>query len=282
MRIKLPIFICLCCLLSFVSASAQPLPKNTLGINGGMIVSGSAGANSIAGGRTGVNNSLSSYRTIFFGEGVNSVGIFPEEGNFTAENKPAITASLSFNTMLNNDWEIGITVGKLFGKAEGTFKTRVNYDSTRSVSSEDFTGTTTSNVNGWICELGVKRYFDASFHPFIGAGARYSTQVMANSTVQVNGRSAEFDDYPGVDEFGGYISAGIKIPLFQSFFFDAEVAGIVRSGTDYELTTSKTVSKISVEPALRIGVSFDIGQYFGTERYGEEDEVSPLRAPTQK
>lgn len=282
MRIKLPVFICLCCLLSFTVVSAQPIPKNTLGVNGGMIITGSAGANGIAGGRIGVNNSLLSYRSFFFGDGVTSVGIRPEEGNFTAENKPAITASLSFNTLLSNDWEIGITVGKLFGSAKGTFKTTVNYDSTHSVASEELAGTTSSNINGWICELGVKRYFDASFHPFVGVGARYSTQVMSNSTVNVNGRSAEFDDYPGVDEFGGYISAGVKIPLFESFFFDAEAAGIIRGGTDYELTTSKTVSKISIEPALRIGISFDIGQYFGTERYGEEDEVPPLKAPTQK
>lgn len=279
MRIKLPVFICLCWLLCFTVVSAQPIPKNTLGVNGGMIITGSAGSSMIAGGRTGVSNSLLLNKTFFFGEGVNSIGIFPEEGNFTAENKPAISASLSFNTMLNNDWEIGVLVGKLFGKAEGTFSATVNYDA---LPSAKFAGTTSANVNGWICELGLKHYFEASYHPFVGAGARYSTQVMSNSIINVNGRSAEFADYPGVDEFGGFISAGVKIPLFESFFLDAEALGIVRSGTDYEITSSNKVSKISIEPALRIGLSFDIGQYFGTERYGEEDEVPPLKAPAKK
>jgi outer membrane protein W len=271
MKQKLPIVFCLFCLLSFAVAQSQSIPKTTIGISGGAILTGSAGANRIAGGRNGVSLILKN-SSIFFSNKVKSAGIIPPDGAFTAENKIGMTAAISFNTLVDNNWEVGVSVGKLFGKTKGNFTATVNFDT---IPSANFSGTTESDVNGWICELGLKHYFDASFHPFVGAGARYSTQVMANSIIAVNGRSAEINDISGVDEFGGYISGGVKIPLSHSFFFDVEVAGIVRSGTDYAETTSNTVSKISFEPALRIGISFDIGQYFGTERYGGDDEDEP-------
>ncbi|MBI3260457.1 MAG: hypothetical protein HYZ54_13440, partial [Ignavibacteriae bacterium] len=174
-----------------------------------------------------------------------------------------------------------ISVGRLFGKATGTFNGVINFALPDSLP-QNYSGTMESKVEGWIFELGVKHFFDASFHPFVGIGARYSTQNMTGSSITLNGRTGPAADFLGVDEFGGYLDAGVKIPLSQSFFLDAAIMGIVRSGTDFDEETSASISKIAIEPALRIGISFDIGQYFGTERYGEEDEPPVKKAPVVK
>ena len=266
---KITALFCFYCLVGFATLQAQPIPKTTFGINGGLILTGSAGATRIEGGRNTLSGTVAAGSQFFFGKSYEGGGIKPDAADFTSEMKPGISAGISFNTMLGNDWEVGISVGKLFGKVKGTFNGIIYFaDSTN----QDYSGTMESDINGWIFEFGVKHYFDANFHPFVGAGARYSTQNMAGSIISLNGKVGPPADFTGVDEFGGYVNAGIKLPLSESFFFDAEVAGIIRNGTDYVPLSSSTTSKISFEPALRIGISYDIGQYFGTERYGEDDD----------
>ena len=271
---------CLFTLLCFATAQSQPIPKTTFGVTGGMILTGDAGSNRVAGGRNSVSSTLLGNSKFFFGVIGASGGITTTEGNFTSENKPGIFAGVSFNTMLDTSWQVGVCVGQIFGKAKGTFIATINYPDTVTPQKE-FAGTLESDVKGWVAELGVRYFFDASFHPFVGIGGRYSTQTMSSSTITVNGASGTFGEITGVDEFGGFINAGVKIPLMHTLFLDAEVDGIIRSGTEFEKEKISETSKISFEPAFRIGLSYDIGQFFSSERYGEEDEA-PVKKATQK
>ncbi|MBS1536208.1 MAG: hypothetical protein JST20_00505 [Bacteroidetes bacterium] len=275
MKQKLTVLVCLGCLIGFGALQSQPIPKTTLGISGGLILTGSAGGSRIEGGRNTLSGTILQGCQYFFNKSYSGGGIKPGTDDFVPEMKPGISTGINFNTKLDDEWEVGLSVGRLFGTAKGTFNGVVFFTDT---TNQEYSGTINSSINGWIFELGVKRYFDASFHPFVGIGGRYSTQNFVNSIITINGKSGSAYDFKGVDEYGGYINAGLKYPISQSFFFDAEIAGIVRNGSDFDVDSpTKTISKISFEPALRLGISFDIGQYFGTERYGEDDESTPIK-----
>lgn len=278
MKQKIPMLFCLITLISFATAQSQPIPKTTFGVGGGIIMTGSAGSNRLSGGRNGVSLTLIQNAKFFFDSTYIGGGISPAEADFTSENKPSIFGGVSFNTMLDTNMQIGIFVGQLFGKAKGTFRATIIYsDSLRP--SEVLSGTLESEVKGWVAELNVKYFFNASFHPFVGIGGRYSTQTMTTNAIFLNNKSVTFDEIPGVDEFGGFVNVGVKIPLLSSLFLDAEVAGIFRNGTEYEQEKTTETSKMSFEPAFRIGLSYDIGQFFSAERYGDEDETPAKKAP---
>lgn len=259
---------------------AQPVPKYDLGINGGVILQGTTGADRAAGGSFTILYSVDAYRQSFFTKKVTSLFVHPD--STTSENSVSILGVVTISSMLDANWQICGSVGQYSGKSTSSFSTSVNLTEINGTdtlnTNEKPRGQIESKLGGWILELGTRYHFGTDIHPYVGAGIRYNTQAVSESKLSMNGITKTILVVENIDEFGGYISAGLKIPLSKVFCIDVQADAIFRNAKIGDFDDAGDFNTAwTVEPAFRAGISFDLNSILDIGKHPSEyeDEDDP-------
>lgn len=264
---------------------AQPVPKYDLGFNGGVILQSATGADRAAGGTVGILYSVDAYRQNFFTKPVYSLFVQPD--STISENSTSVFGVLTVSSMIDANWQISGSVGQYSGTSTSSFATSVNLGEIKGTdtvfSNERPSGQIVSKLGGWILELGARYHFGTDIHPYVGAGLRYNTQAVTESKLTLNGTSRTILFYENVDEFGGYIGAGLKIPLSKVFCIDVQADAIFRNAKIGDQDPDGGFSNAwAVEPVLRAGISFDLNSVFDLGKHpGDYEEEENPKAKTK-
>ncbi|MBK9246643.1 MAG: hypothetical protein IPM69_00645 [Ignavibacteria bacterium] len=276
--------------LSVNSLRAQPVPKYDLGINAGVILHGKTGASRAIGGNAGIMFMIDNYSQLYYTKPV--ISLFVPEDSTKSENDISMQGIISISSMIDENWQITGSVGQYFGKSTSTFSTSVNFREISTnkdtvYSSERSIGILESKLGGWILELGARYHFGSDMHPYVGAGLRYNTQDISETNLTLNGTTKTVLNLESIEELGGYIGAGFKIPLSKIFCIDIQADAIFRNAKEGELDKEgNNLTAWAIEPAFRAGVSFDLNSIFDVGKHPsdyeeEEDPNSKKKAKTK-
>lgn len=269
-------------LLSILSLQAQPVPKYDLGINAGAIVQSHSGADRAVGGLNGMYFYISDYGQTFYTKPIYSLFI-PAE-TITHENAVSMMGLATIGYMADQNFQICGSVGQYFGKSTSTFTSTIQFKEIIKpdtvYTSEKVSGNIVTKVGGWSIELGARYHFGSDIHPYVGAGIRYNTQAVSQVDLTLNSKSIavlERHFYESISEIGGYVGAGVKIPLSKVFCIDVQADLNIRNAKEGEKDNSGSYSTVfALEPAFRAGVSFDLNSIFDIGKhpsdYDDEDD----------
>jgi len=270
-------------LLSVIALQAQPVPKYDLGINGGVIVQSSTGADRATGGLSGMYFYAGDYGQTFYTKTIYSLFI-PTE-TIKHENALSMVGIATVGYMADQNWQICGSVGQYFGKSTSTFNANIQF---REIIKPDtiyttakVPGTIELNVGGWLIELGARYHFGTDLHPYVGAGIRYNTQTVSKANLTLDGKSISILErhfYESINEIGGYVGAGVKIPLSKVFCIDVQADLNIRNAKEGELNNNGSYeTALAFEPALRAGISFDLNSIFDIGKHPSDydDDENP-------
>ncbi|MFN8358357.1 MAG: outer membrane beta-barrel protein [Candidatus Kapaibacterium sp.] len=269
-------------LLSVLALQAQPVPKYDLGLNGGVILQSKSGADRATGGLNGLYYYISDYGQTFYTKQIYSL-FLPTE-SITHENAMSTLGIATIGYMADPNWQICASAGQYFGKSTSTFSSTIQF---REIVKPDtiyttvkVPGTMEVTLGGWLLELGARYHFGTDIHPYVGAGLRYNTQAVSKATLTLDGKSIailERHFYESISEIGGYVGAGVKIPLSKVFCIDVQADLNIRNAKEGEVHNGSYETALAFEPAFRAGVSFDLNSIFDIGKHPSDydDDDAP-------